>query len=595
MLTQSKRKLILVGNANVGKTTIYNGLTSSNEKVGNFQGVTVDLVKGAMKGYKDTYVVDLPGLDGFETKSLDEFVAKKEILKKEQSIFVCVIDVNNFEKSIPLLNQLLKLKRPMVMVLNFYKDFLKRGGQLDVENLSNYLGIPIFILRDTGKQTFKKLKMFLNKNMLYYPKIQEFSLQNISFKRESKVNKIENIFKIPFVSILAFLSFMMSVFYMAFGNNMLGEVLKNFLEKFLLENVYVGTKNFLLDRSANEILISFICDAVIKSSCSLLTFLPQLSLLYFALIFLEECGLTSYVAYSFEKILYKFNLSGRVVFSLFMGFGCTTAGILCSKCAENKACQNRVIFLLPYFSCSAKLPLYLTLLSPFFKKKFLMISLLYLLGVFIGFFLLLFSKNQKVYKKTKVDVVRLRLPTISQLVKPLIFYLKEYIIKISTIVLSFLIIVWFMNNFTFSFKYTTKIENSMLSKISVLLKYFFYPMGIYDWRISMSALMGLISKESVAGSLTLFLGDNLPFILNARSSFAFCLFIMTCPPCFNAIIASNREIGVRKTLKNFFIQLLISFLISYFCYFLSGLSVLCIIVFLLFILSIFIILLKRRI
>lgn len=181
-----------------------------------------------------------------------------------------------------------------------------------------------------------------------------------------------------------------------------------------------------------------------------------------------------------------------------------------------------------------------------FPHRFLALAGIYLAGVLLALASALLSKGKE-EEAFVMETARLRLPPLSAVCRALLFSLKQFIIKIVTVVAAFLVVLWFLLSFSFSFRYVGQgAENSMLAVLCRGLKYLFYPMGITQWQVALAALSGIVAKENVAGTLALFYGEDLSAAMSAPSACAFLVFLLTCSPCVSAVAASAKAVGVRR-------------------------------------------------
>ncbi|MDE7158039.1 MAG: hypothetical protein K2N74_00530, partial [Clostridiales bacterium] len=245
-----------------------------------------------------------------------------------------------------------------------------------------------------------------------------------------------------------------------------------------------------------------------------------------------------------------------------MGFGCTAAAILTTRGLDDKKIQRRVILCLPYISCSAKLPVFLALSASFFTNPFLAVVLLYALGIGLSFVAALLMKEKKA-PAFVLELAPLQIPNPVFVLKSLLFQIKQFIIKVATVILAFFLLSWILSSFNFAFR-PCAVEESMLAFFCGGLKYLFAPLGMGDWRIAYAALSGLVAKENVAGALAMFYGA---FPFSAASAFSFATFILACSPCVSAIAASAREVGWKRALLYALIQTGSALLLSYAMYF----------------------------
>ena len=286
----------------------------------------------------------------------------------------------------------------------------------------------------------------------------------------------------------------------------------------------------------------------------MLSFIPQLAVLYLFLTLLDESGIMSALSFATDGLFEKVNLSGRTAFSLVSGFGCTAAAIMTTRGYSTESAQKRTVAILPFIPCGAKLPVFLTFLSPLFKNPFPVITLLYFSGLGLSLLVSLLLKGGK--EGMLSEVTPIILPSANTVLKKLYFYLKGFIIKVAGIITLFCLISWFFSHFSFSFEYVPA-DKSMLSHASRIILPLFYPMGVTDWRIAYSVLCGFIAKENVAATIAMLIPD---FTVGLGEAISLCTFMLLCPACISAVSASVRETGLKFTLKCFILQLIIAFL-----------------------------------
>jgi ferrous iron transport protein B len=224
------------------------------------------------------------------------------------------------------------------------------------------------------------------------------------------------------------------------------------------------------------------------------------------------------------------------------------------------------IAILPYIPCSAKLPVFLTLLSPLFKNPFQVITILYFLA--IGISLTAGAIIGDGDEGMICEIAPISRPRLFAVKNKLCFYLKGFIIKVTMCVATFCAVSWVLSHFTFSLQYV-ELDGSILCVLSKLILPIFYPMGIKDWRIAYASFTGFVAKENVAGTLQMFFGGGLN--LTVAQSLSLSIFFLTCPACISAFASSVKEIGLKKTAKYNLLQLILAFLFAYLTYFLVGL------------------------
>ena len=528
----SEMKLLLVGNPNAGKSTLFNRLTGGHAKVGNWHGVTVGVLEKKIKLKSGSVTVcDLPGIYAEDALSMEEKLAVSYIKKEENAPLLFVSECASLDRSLPLFYKLAKGRRAM-LVLTKKKRFLREGGFVDKEELARRLRIPVIFAEELRKKELLKIV----DGFLFSPQSvfrgEDDAPADPSVFRPAKagLSRADKLLTNGWFCFPFFFALLLFAFFVTFYPGLLGDYLKNGLE-----SVFSETLASYAEKIASPVLRSFV----------------------------EESGLMSRLAALTDGAFQKAGLSGRAVFSLLMGFGCTAAAITTTRGFEDKKMQRRVILCLPYISCSAKLPVYLALSASFFSNPFVAVVLLYALGVAMSLFVALFLKEKK-REPFLIELAPLQIPNPAFVAKSLLFQVKQFIIKVATVILAFFLFSWLFSSFDFSFTFCGA-EKSMLATLCGGFKYLFAPIGMNDWRIAYAALSGLVAKENVAGSLFMFFGDAFPF--GARSAFAFAVFMLATSPCVSAIAASARELGKGRALLYAAVQTLSALLLSYVTYF----------------------------
>lgn len=555
--------ILFVGNPNCGKSTLFNAVTGAHARTGNWQGVTVGaLSRRAKLGKREVTFTDLPGLYSLQAFSMEEKEASAALRGKFDAA-VCVADALTLPRSLPLLREVLSRGVPVLLAVTMADLLRRRGGSLDEKRLSERLGIPVLLVDSHSKKDILRLRRALEEGAARpAPAPQEGVLAGIYAAGSAKESRLEKLLYNKYFALPFFLFLLFCVFFFAFAPFMPGALLKELLERGI---------SALGDRLAEAVLATgavaageFV-RALFGGVGMLLSFLPQIFILFFALFLMEESGYLSSLAFMTDGLFSKVGLTGRAVFSVLMGFGCTATAILTTRGLENKKLQTRVVCILAYISCSAKMPVYLTLCSAFFARPFLAVVAVYFAGVLLAFGAALALRGEK--ETFILEIAHLQRPRLRVAAKSLLFSLKQFIIKIVTVVAAFLVALWFLLSFTFTFEYVgADSERSMLALLCRGLCVLFYPMGITQWQVALAALSGLVAKESVAGTLAIFYGQNLTSAMSASSAAAFLLFLMTCSPCVSAIAATARELGARRALAIAGMQTVSAFGAAYLLY-----------------------------
>lgn len=539
------KKVVLAGNPNAGKTTLFNALTKSNLRTGNFHGVTTSPVRKTRGGV--TYA-DVPGMYAFRPYSMEEQSAIDEV--KSADLVINVVDALTLENSLNLTRQIIASGVKTVVYITKSANLKRRGGKVDIEKLSSHLGVPVY---DCPPKKLKKLiegEKFPNvKKDPSAILAQAYSGGNL------RVSRIDKLFYNRFFSLAFFVAAILLMFFLAFHPIMPGVLLKNLVE----DLVCVKLSDAITANMQSPAVISLVSEGILGGAGGVLSFIPQLIILYFFLTVLDESGITSALAFATDGLFEKVRLSGRAAFSLTSGFGCTAAAILTTRGYSTKSAQKRTVAILPFVPCGAKLPVFLTFLSPLFENPFPVITAFYFAGVAVALLCSLLVKGGK--EDLLSEVTPVSLPQLKAVIIKLYFYVKGFIIKVAGVVMLFCVLSWLLSHFSFSFCYVEAAEESMLCAISKIILPVFYPMGVTDWRIAYAVLGGFAAKENIAATVALLMPLGTGLSLSA--TLAVCTFILLSPACISAFSASCKEVGLKFSLKCVAVQFFLAFLGAY--------------------------------
>lgn len=571
------KKIILLGNPNCGKTTLFNTLTKSHAITGNRLGVTVEAKSGIYKnGDTVCEIIDLPGVFSLSPFTNEEKVVSEYIKNARYDTTVCVIDSLNPTRGLALASSLFKLKKPLVLAFNFCDMLKKEKAYLDIKKAEEIFGtkcIQISASKGTGIHELVSAALSATSaplaKTLPSPEQTEKCIlkhgENFSVTKYHKPDKILLKGNLSFVFLLIAAGLM---FFLTFSGMTakLSTELDGFITRFLCEKMRI-----FLNSVSNPLFSSLICDGIIKGCGTVVGFLPQITVLTMMLAIFEDSGYLSRSAYILDGIFGKFGLQGKCFFCLMSGFGCSVPAILSSRILENKQDRLKTILLIPFIPCSAKLPLLVMISSLFFNSNAMFVPLLYILTCTVGITLIFFIS--KVGKKERnlflLELPPYRIPSIKSMRYSVITRLKDFLTKAGTVLVIGNTVIWFLTNFDISLNFVTDSDESMLYLIGKALLPIFKHLGFCDWRQTVSMFSGLIARESIVSSLKILYnsGTLLAASFTKPSALAFCTFSLLFPPCIGTLGTMYKETkSIKILLGSILLQSVTAYTVSFTVY-----------------------------
>ena len=369
--------------------------------------------------------------------------------------------------------------------------------------------------------------------------------------------KIDRIVTGKYTALPLFLCAMLVMFVITFGP--FGSWLQDGVSALI--DLFSGwLEGTLAAAGAPDVLISLVCDGIISGVGGVLSFLPQIALLFFFLSFLEDSGYMSRAAFIMDRLLRRFGLSGKAFIPMLMGFGCSVPAIMGARTMENEKDRRMTILLIPFMSCSAKLPVYGLLSAAFFGPwAGLVVFGLYVIGMAVGILSGIFFKHTLFAGEPAPFVLELppyRFPSIENIATHVWQKVKGFLVKAGTLILAMSIVLWLLQSFDFSLHMVDDAANSMLGTLGALIAPVFAPLGFGFWQAAVALLTGFIAKEMVVSSLSMFYGFSLTAAGTAvaaamtgftpLSAFSMLVFILLYVPCVAATSTMAKELGSAK-------------------------------------------------
>ena len=388
-------------------------------------------------------------------------------------------------------------------------------------------------------------------------------------KERERSRKIDQILTGKYTAIPSFIGIMALVFWLTF--NVIGAWLQGLLEQF------IGWLTELADAgmtawNVNDALHSLIINGIFNGVGSVLSFLPIIVTLFFFLSLLEDTGYMARVAFVMDKLLRKIGLSGRSIVPMLVGFGCSVPGVMASRTLPSERDRKMTIMLIPFMSCTAKLPIYGFFTAAFFPEySGLIMVALYFGGIAVGILVAMIAKNS-IFKGDAVPFVmelpNYRMPGAKNVLQLLWDKAKDFLQRAFTVIFLATIIVWFLTTFSLHLNMVTESKDSILAGIAGVIAPVFAPLGFGDWRISTALITGFIAKESVVSTLSILFGTTtaLTSLISTKAAAALLVFCLLYTPCIAAIASIRRELGQKWAIGVVILQCVIAWVCAFAIY-----------------------------
>ncbi|AAD06199.1 ferrous iron transport protein B [Helicobacter pylori] len=559
----------LVGQPNVGKSSLINALSNAHLKVGNFAGVTVDKMEVSLihKDHQIT-IIDLPGTYALNDFTTEEKVTKDFLEKGQYDLILNVVDSTNLERNLALSAQLLDTNKKMLLALNMWDEAKKEGININTEKLSQELGVVcvptsarskedrlntellldeivrLYSQNTTNNENIKVPSQSFKESLKYSQSAQRIAKsvisenkQNASFEHTYKIDKI---LMHQRYGIFIFLGFMFIIFSLSF-------LIGGGVQKALEEGFKILSDS-IKENVANEDLASLVGDGIIGGVGATVSFLPLIVVLYFGISLLETTGYMSRVAFLLDGILHKFGLHGKSFIPLITGFGCSVPAYMATRTLQNYNERLITLFVIGFMSCSARLPIYVLFVGSFFPSSSagFVLFCIYILGAVVALVMAKLLKLSVFKGQTEsfiMEMPKYRFPSWRMVYFSIYTKSLSYLKKAGTYILVGAILIWFMSQYPKNdaamktYKQESllvqknanlsseakeeklkelkteldkkNLKNSVVGRGGAYLEKVFNPMD-FDWRLSVSLVTGFMAKEVVVSTLgVLFsLGDQ---------------------------------------------------------------------------------------
>lgn len=542
--TENAINVAFIGNPNCGKTSLFNAYTGAKLKVANWPGVTVEKKTGlnilmhAVAHHKDKPI-----------DKTEHHHSEGQHIHKHHDEFVLVYS-DEIEDKIDAVKLKLKESYPDMKNKRWHAIKMLAG---DGEICQKYpLDLSDIIDRSYESDIIAQKYDFIEE-------VMEECMVNRTEKSE-KTDRIDALLTHKIWGVPVFLGIMALVFFLTFT---VGDWLKGFLENGL-DWVYAEVTHFLIWCKASDWVVSLVVDGALAGVGGILSFLPNIFILFLALAVLEDSGYMSRVAYVMNHIMGKLGLSGRAFIPMLLGFGCSVPAVMASRALENPKDRLRTILVTPFMSCSAKLPVYVLLSGMFFGKYAMFTAFsMYIIGMVTAVLVsLVLSRMMKAehINNLLIELPEYKAPNARSIWIYVWEKIKEYITKAGTTIFIASVVVWLLMNFG-PHGMVTDMADSFGAYLGRLLVPVMKPTGLGYWQIVLALLSGIAAKEVVVSSLSVLYGitnvsatagmSSLAAMLGAQgfnsiNAYAMMLFCLLYVPCIATIAMIRQETGSKK-------------------------------------------------
>ena len=604
-------RIALVGNPNCGKTSLFNHLTGTRQKVGNYAGVTVERKVGTFQlaSGKAVRVLDLPGTYSLDATSPDEEITRNVVHGKiaeeqEQDAFLCVVDATNLKLHLGLVLEMIALGRPVLVVLNMMDEARRRGMQINTQKLSERLGVPVVETVAVRSSGIENLKNALDQGKYSVPQTELSGLKGDSHQRvenilndvvnfvdqeDKRTDFLDKIFLHPVLGLISLAVMMFVIFQAVFA----------WAAPFMdgIESFFGWLGEFLGEYISHPLLNSLVVDGIIAGAGGVVVFLPQILILFFFILVLEESGYLPRAAFLLDKLMFKAGLSGRAFIPLLSSFACAIPGIMASRTISDPRDRLTTIFVAPLMTCSARLPVYALLIAAFVPAQtvwgFLNLQGLVLFGLYMAgivsallvSFVLKFFHKDKSQHMLLMELPSYRFPDLKNVWIGLLDRGKIFLKRVGGIIFALSIVLWFLCTFPQPPEGATlpAIDYSLAGMLGHLMQPIFAPLG-FNWQICIALIPAMAAREVVVAALgTVYamsavdedaMSEGLAALISGggdlgwsvATGLSLLVWFIYAPHCLATLATVKRETGSWKTVSIMTIYL---FGLAYFMSFLT--------------------------
>jgi ferrous iron transport protein B len=597
--------LALVGTPNSGKTSLFNALTGSRQKVANYPGVTVERKEGFFVTPlgRQVSIVDLPGTYSLRGRSPDEEITRNVVLGEMQSettpdCIICIADATNLRLSFRLLLELKRVGRPMMLVLNMYDLALRRGIVFDLERLSAELGISVVTAVAVKKAGIEGLLGSIDAlppgraigtasewHALSASELRALQREADRIiatsvtppaRPDTLTTKIDAVVLHPVAGMLILLTVLFVMFQAVFS---WAQPAMDFLN-----NSFTALGQAVHNVLPDGLLQSFLQDGAISGVGSVIVFLPQILILFLFILLLEDFGYMARAAFLMDRIMGGAGLHGRAFIPLLSSFACAIPGIMAARVIDNKRDRLTTILIAPLMTCSARIPVYTLIISAFipqravfgiFNLQGMVMFGLYAAGIASALGVSFVSKivMWRDYEPSPfmMELPDYKWPRVKSVALGLYMRVKMFLHRAGTTIFSMMVLIWFLASFPQppAGADGPAINYSLAAMIGHFIEPVLRPLG-FNWQIAVALIPGMAAREVAVAALgTVYaieggkeaadqaVGQALAHNWTLATALSLLVWYIFAPQCASTLAVIRRETGSSKWMAVTFIYMLV--------------------------------------
>ncbi len=589
----ARKRIALIGQPNTGKSTFFNRLTGINAHVGNWPGITVDLLQAEIVFNGETVeIVDLPGIYDLKGFSEDESVVKDFLSNFAIDLVLVVINASQVDRQLNLVLELKALGLPSMVILNMADEAKRYGVEINKQKLEQELGIPVFlisakygkgwegVLTAMGKAikeqensfTVNNLNDYFVNNPITDSQRQQILTDTVIMPSEDVktfTDSLDNVLLHPWLGIPIFFASMLGIFfliwYLGLPSQDVMDIVTTWVGEQIIEPVIYPLP---------EMVQSFVLNGLWLGVATVASFVPLIVIFFFVMAAVEDSGYLSRSAYLMDAFMAKMGLDGRAFVMQMMGFGCNVPALMGTRIIRSRPMRLLSMLIIPFALCSARLAVFVFIIGAIFPANLgpIVLFSLYILSFVASFAVaFVFSKTQQ-FQSTEPFVIELppyRLPTFKQVLLRGWGEVKEFLRRATNFIIVGCVAVWFLTYFP---ENATGLD-TWGGQIGVFLSPIMQPIGINPY-LTLSLIFGFIAKEIVVGSFATIYGmgasalsAQFALTINPSSAIAFCVFCLLYTPCLTTVAtvkAESKSWGF--TLLSLIFSLVYAWIVTYIFY-----------------------------